>query len=318
MYEALLAGGRLRRRIAYTTVKTYLDRLVRKGYVHGQPLEDGRGTYEYTADVDEATDAPDRRAGRAGVSVHHDPHNAPAVILTPMLSRRCSMVASHCAHCGQSFPHPPRTAAGQRLYTPMPEGFERFLRESVGHPGIPPRLIRAPDVGTLFRLPVGRRQGEPTDDAGTMVGQGAASMRNRYAIPLCEDDGAPTWRPQPGEVLAGVIDRYTVSETPQGFVRTVIVTEEQTGEQVSVQLASTSLLALFAEQQPHPRARIEVRYRWQTLGHGYQRWRLLTDRPVPLELSPLGGEASDEASWHREWRGATAVAGSAPHRQAAV
>ena len=51
IYEALLAGGRLRRQIAYTTVKTYLDRLVQKGYVHGQPLEDGRGTYQYTAAV---------------------------------------------------------------------------------------------------------------------------------------------------------------------------------------------------------------------------------------------------------------------------
>jgi hypothetical protein len=143
-------------------------------------------------------------------------------------------------------------------------------------------------------------------------------MRNRYATHSCEDDGPPTWRPQQGEVLTGVIDRYTVSETPQGFVRTVIVTEERTGEQVGLRLASTSLLALFAEQQPHPGARIEVRYRWQTLGHSYQRWRLRTDRPVPLEWSPLGGEASDEAPWHRERRGATAVAGATPHLQEAV
>ena len=47
--EALRAAGGLRRPIAYTTVKTYLDRLVRKGYVRGQPLEEGRGTYRYTA-----------------------------------------------------------------------------------------------------------------------------------------------------------------------------------------------------------------------------------------------------------------------------
>jgi predicted transcriptional regulator len=49
IYDALLADGRLRRQIAYTTVKTYLDRLVQKGYVHGHALEDGRGTYLYTA-----------------------------------------------------------------------------------------------------------------------------------------------------------------------------------------------------------------------------------------------------------------------------
>jgi predicted transcriptional regulator len=51
LYDVLLATGRLRRRIAYTTVKTYLDRLVQKGYVHGHPLGDGRGTYVYTAAV---------------------------------------------------------------------------------------------------------------------------------------------------------------------------------------------------------------------------------------------------------------------------
>ena len=143
-------------------------------------------------------------------------------------------------------------------------------------------------------------------------------MRTRYATHLYEDDRDPTWRPQPGEILTGVIDRYTVSETSRGFVRTVIVTEEQTGEQVSPQLASTSLLALFAEQQPDPGARIEVCYRWHTLGHSYQRWRLRTDRPVPLELSPLGGEASEEAPWHRERRGATAPAGPTPHLPEAV
>ena len=51
IYDALLATGRVRRRIAYTTIKTYLDRLVQKGYVHGQPSGDGRGTYVYTAAV---------------------------------------------------------------------------------------------------------------------------------------------------------------------------------------------------------------------------------------------------------------------------
>ena len=51
IYDALLASGRLRHRIAYTTVKTYLDRLVQKGYVHGHALGDGRGTYLYTAVV---------------------------------------------------------------------------------------------------------------------------------------------------------------------------------------------------------------------------------------------------------------------------
>jgi predicted transcriptional regulator len=61
IYDALLDTGRLRRRIAYTTIKTYLDRLVQKGYIQGQPLGDGRGTYLYTAAVSRAEmrDHPD-------------------------------------------------------------------------------------------------------------------------------------------------------------------------------------------------------------------------------------------------------------------
>src|SRR5919108_1850692 len=61
MYDALLDAGRLRRRVAYTTIKTYLDRLVQKGYIAGQPSGDGRGTYRYTAVVSRAEmrDHPD-------------------------------------------------------------------------------------------------------------------------------------------------------------------------------------------------------------------------------------------------------------------
>jgi hypothetical protein len=138
-------------------------------------------------------------------------------------------------------------------------------------------------------------------------------MQNRYDTLPRWDDGPPAWQPKPGEVLAGVIDRYTISDTPQGLVRTVIVIEARTGEQVSLRLASTCLLSLFAQYQPRPGERIDVRYRWKAPDHGYQRWRLLMDRPETLDFSPLGGEAFDEAPWHREPRGASVVAGSIPH-----
>ena len=104
VYEALGAGGGLRRPLAYTTVKTYLDRLVHKGYVRGQPWEDGRGTYRYTAVVsrEAVRDHPDLLARL--VRVFH---------LTPAaFSRWCE------AH-GQR--RPQDTAARRRLVHDHPE-----------------------------------------------------------------------------------------------------------------------------------------------------------------------------------------------------
>jgi hypothetical protein len=143
-------------------------------------------------------------------------------------------------------------------------------------------------------------------------------MQNRQDAYPRGDDGPPTWRPQPGEILAGVIDRYSISETPQGPVRTVLVVEERTGERICLRLASTSLLELFAQSQPHPGERIDVRFRWHAPDQAYQRWRLLMDRPALLDLSPLGGEASDEAPWHRKPRAAIAYAIPTPHTQEAA
>jgi predicted transcriptional regulator len=61
IYNELLDAGRLRRRVAYTTIKTYLDRLVQKGYIDCQPSGDGRGTYRYAAVASraEVRDHPD-------------------------------------------------------------------------------------------------------------------------------------------------------------------------------------------------------------------------------------------------------------------
>jgi hypothetical protein len=138
-------------------------------------------------------------------------------------------------------------------------------------------------------------------------------MQNRYDALSQWDDGLAAWQPQPGEALVGVIDRYTISDTPQGLVRTVVVTEAQTGERVGLRLASACLLALFAQYQPHPGDRIDVRYRWNAPNQSYQRWRLFIDRSEGLDFSPLGGEASDEAPWHHEPRGTNAVVQSTLH-----
>jgi hypothetical protein len=132
-------------------------------------------------------------------------------------------------------------------------------------------------------------------------------MQNRHNAHPRGDDGPPTWRPQPGEIPAGVIDRYSISDTLQGPVRTVMVIEERTGERICLRLASTSLLELFAQFQPHPGERIDVRFRWHAPDQAYQRWRLLMDRPALLDLSPLGGKRPTRrpGTGSRAWRSPT-------------
>lgn len=55
VYQALEKRGVIRTGVAYTTVKTYLDRLVLKGYVTAEESgDDGRGTYKYRPVVTQA------------------------------------------------------------------------------------------------------------------------------------------------------------------------------------------------------------------------------------------------------------------------
>jgi len=56
VYHALEKRGVIRSGVAYTTVKTYLDRLVLKGYATAEEAGggDGRGTYTYRPAVTQA------------------------------------------------------------------------------------------------------------------------------------------------------------------------------------------------------------------------------------------------------------------------
>jgi hypothetical protein len=64
------------------------------------------------------------------------------------------MIASQGAHQGQPYLRSTRRLRPPRPYTPTPDGFERFLRESVGLPmerPRPTRLPRAPHRGASRR-----------------------------------------------------------------------------------------------------------------------------------------------------------------------
>jgi predicted transcriptional regulator len=49
IHNALTEKGAIRSDVAYTTVRTYLDRLIYKGYATAEDLSNKRGTYVYRA-----------------------------------------------------------------------------------------------------------------------------------------------------------------------------------------------------------------------------------------------------------------------------
>jgi hypothetical protein len=100
------------------------------------------------------------------------------------------------------------------------------------------------------------------------------------------------WRPEPGDILVGIIDGYDVGHTAYGPVRTVLLTQD-TGGRVSVWLSSTVLLNLFEQHKPKPGERIGLKYLGKDENKGYHRYRLVVDRPG-TDFTPLGGER-DEA-----------------------
>ena len=49
IHQTLIEKGALRSNVAYTTLRTYLDRLICKGYASAEDSNDFRGTYLYKA-----------------------------------------------------------------------------------------------------------------------------------------------------------------------------------------------------------------------------------------------------------------------------
>jgi hypothetical protein len=104
-------------------------------------------------------------------------------------------------------------------------------------------------------------------------------------------DGYPeAWRPKPGEILVGFIESYDEGHTSFGPVRTAIIAEEETGRKWTIWLTSTVLLNLFQRHKPRPGERIGLKYFGKDEVKGYHKFHLVVDRPVGLELTPLGGE----------------------------
>jgi hypothetical protein len=71
------------------------------------------------------------------------------------------MTVVPCPYCARLVPHAGDRQEGQQVYTPTPDGFERFLRVSVGLPADAPEVFPVNQTrGTRGDAPArrGRRQ----------------------------------------------------------------------------------------------------------------------------------------------------------------
>jgi hypothetical protein len=102
------------------------------------------------------------------------------------------------------------------------------------------------------------------------------------------------WKPKPGDILVGTVERYSTGQTMYGPCRTVILRRDD-GERVSLWLSSKVLLSQFEQHQPRVGERVGVRYHGKHPERGYKRFSLLVDRDQPAEpdFSPIGGERDD-------------------------
>jgi len=106
---------------------------------------------------------------------------------------------------------------------------------------------------------------------------------------------APSWRPDEGDVLVGVVQEFTVGSTSWGDVNVCTLLDEETDEQIAVWLSSTVLLSEFTKLDVKPGDRVGIRYDGKHPEKRYHRYVVRVDRDDP-ELRPRGGEIQAEAA----------------------
>jgi len=95
---------------------------------------------------------------------------------------------------------------------------------------------------------------------------------------------APSWRPQEGDILVGMIESYGIRTTEYGQVRTVTILDEEADDaddpRVTVWLSRTVLRGCFENQAPQVGDRIGIKYAGMHETKGYHLYHLKVDKPA--------------------------------------
>lgn len=106
---------------------------------------------------------------------------------------------------------------------------------------------------------------------------------------------APTWQPEVGDMIVGLVREFSVAPGQYGDVNVVTIHDEETDEDWAVWLSSTVLLNEFQRLEPKVGERIGIRYDGKVLsknsGNSYHRYLVKIDRE-DADLRERGGETS--------------------------
>jgi hypothetical protein len=114
-------------------------------------------------------------------------------------------------------------------------------------------------------------------------------------IELEREDGTypESWRPQPGDILVGTIEKYDRASTSYGTYNIAVLRDEQ-GALHSVWLMHAVLLDEFRKLRPRPGERLGIK-RLEDAERGYRRYAVRVDREPGSDIPDFDAAPAADA-----------------------
>lgn len=115
-------------------------------------------------------------------------------------------------------------------------------------------------------------------------GQSRGPRDLRAELEGYDGTNSDSWKPDPGDILAGTLVRYEKANSVHGPKVVAIVDDISAGHRYAVWLSPKVLVSEFEKHRPKPGERIAIK-RLLDHANGYKVFRLLVDRDVDEEFA---------------------------------
>ncbi len=104
-----------------------------------------------------------------------------------------------------------------------------------------------------------------------------------------------SWKPDPGDILEGILARCDKADAGYGPKEIAIIDEQSTDKVWAVWLSPTVLRSEFEKHRPRPGEHIAIK-RFSDHDKGYKLYKLVVDREVSEELPEFDGSGASSSS----------------------